>query len=256
MLSTLILSVLLSIAWQDPAPLELTAACSPQALAPGALLTCTFTVSNRGSTPLGDVVVRVPLPEGTAFEDATGPAEAWTIEAPGPEGVTTYRAQSPLGAEASAELNLVLQVEAGPGTAISLVGYTGSAAGLDDAVEGEPVTIQVGATPTPAADTATPQASPSPTATAQPSPTPSPTPSVTPFPSPSPTMTPTPTVTVVMGEIPTEAPPTATPNLSSEQVRIGTITVSIFAGLVMVVVIAAVVWVVRAPRDGGRDAEE
>jgi hypothetical protein len=61
---------------------------------------------------------------------------------------------------------------------------------------------------------------------------------------------------VVAGEIPTIAPPTATPNLSSEQVRVGTITVSIFAGLVTAVVIASVVWVVRSSGRREQDTEE
>ncbi len=269
LLWTIILSALLSVAWQDASPLSITAACSPESPSSGEVLTCTFTVSNSGAGALGDVVVRVPLPEGTAFERAAAPSENWTVEEPGAGREAVYRAQVPLAPEASEDLVLAVRVEAASGTAILLAGYTAAAEGLASPVEGAPVTIWVGVTPTPSAEatatsspepTATPQTSPSPTATAPPSPTdtaqPSPTPSPSPTLEPSPTTTPTPTITVVAGEIPTMAPPTATPNLSSEQVRIGTVTVSIFAVLVLVVVIASVVWVVRSSGKHETDAEE
>lgn len=274
---TIVLSTLLSVAWQDASPLSITAACSPEAPPSGEILTCTFTVSNSGTAGLEDVVVRVPVPEGTAFEQAAGPSESWTVEEPGAAGEAVYRAQAPLAPQASEELVLRVRIEAASGTTIRLEGYTAAAEGLDTPVEGAPLTVQTGVMPTPSAavtatvtpePTSTLQPSPSPTDTAEPSPTlqpsPSPTgtaePSATPSPSstpqPSPTTTPTPTITVVAGEIPTMAPPTATPNLSSEQVRIGTVTVSIFAGLVTAVVIASVVWVVRSSGRREPDDEE
>ena len=258
---TIVLSTLLSVAWQDTSPLSITAACSPEAPSSGELVTCTFTISNTGDSDLEDIVVRVPLPEGTIFERAAAPFELWTVEDPSAELEAVYRAQAPLAPAGSEELILVVRVEAASGTAILLTGYTATAEGLASPVEGAPTTVWVSVTLTPAAEatatpspapTATPQPTPSPTATAQPSPTPSPSPTV----QPSATTTPTPTITVVAGELSTLVPPTATPNLSSEQVRVGTVTVSIFAGLVLMVVIASVVWVVRSSGNREPDKEE
>jgi uncharacterized repeat protein (TIGR01451 family) len=261
LLWAIVLSALLSVAWQDAPPLSITASCSPEAPASGEILTCTFTVSNSSDGDLEAVVVRVPVPEGTAYQQAGAPSGNWTAEEPGAEGVVVYRAQVALGPEAAEELVLALQIEAASGTAIVLAGYSAEAEGLASPVEGTPVTVWAGGTPTPDVETA-PTPSPEPTATVQPSPSPtaqpSPTPSPSPTlePSPSPTPTPTPTITVVVGEIPTMPPPTATPNLTSEQVRVGTITVSIFTGLVVAVVIASVVWVFRASGNRTPDAEE
>lgn len=263
LLWTIVLSALLSVAWQDASPLSITVACSPEVTSSGELLTCTFTVLNNGDRDLDDVVARVPLPEGTAFERASAPSEGWTISEPSADRVAVYRAQAPLSPNAPGELVLVMRVEAASGTAILLTGYTAAAAQLASPVEGAPITVWVAVTPTPAAEataipspepTATPQPTPSPTATAQPSPTASPSPTVQPSPTASPTTTPTPTITVVVGEFPPT--PTSTPNLSSEQVRIGTVTVSIFAGLVLAVVIASTVWVVRSLKSREPDEEE
>jgi uncharacterized repeat protein (TIGR01451 family) len=257
----IVLSALWSVAWQDASPLSITASCAPESPTSGEVLTCTFTVSNSGTAGLEEVVVRVPVPEGTAFEQAAAPSGNWAIEEPDAAGEAVYRAQVTLVPQGSEELVLAVRVEAATGTAIRLAGYTAVAEGLGTPVEGAPVGVWVGVTPTPSATatatstpapTATPQPSPSPTGTAPPSPTPSPSPTA----QPSPTTTPTPTITVVAGEIPTMPPPTATPNLSSEQVRIGTVTVSIFAGLVTMVVIASVVWIVRSSGKREPDAEE
>lgn len=259
LLWAIVLSGLLSVAWQDTPPLSITASCSPEAPASGEILTCTFTVSNSSDGDLEAVVVRVPVPEGTAYQQAGAPPGNWTVEEPGAEGAVVYRAQVALGPEAAEELVLALQIEAASGTAIVLTGYSAEGEGLASPVEGTPVTVWTGGTPTPDVETA-PTPSPEPTATAQPSPSPTAQPSPTPSPSPtlepSPTTSPTPTITVVAGEIPTMPPPTATPNLTSEQVRVGTITVSIFTGLVLTVVIASVVWVVRASGNRTPDAEE
>jgi uncharacterized repeat protein (TIGR01451 family) len=240
-------------------------ACSPEVPSPGETLTCTFTVSNNGDRDLDDVEVRVPLPEGTAFERASAPSESWTVSKPSADREVVYRAQAPLSPNEPSELVLVMRVEAASGTAILLTGYTAAAAQLASPAEGAPTTVWIAVTPTPAAEatatpspepTATPQPTPSPTATAQPSPTASPSPTVQPSPTASPTTTPTPTITVVAGELPTLPPPTPTPNLSSEQVRIGTVTVSIFATLVLAVAIASVVWVVRSSKSHEPDEEE
>jgi uncharacterized repeat protein (TIGR01451 family) len=265
LLWAIVMSALLLVAWQDASPLSITVACSPEVTSSGELLTCTFTVSNDGDRDLDDVVARVPLPEGTAFERASAPSEGWTISEPSADREVVYRAQAPLSPIEPGKLVLVMRVEAASGTAILLTGYTASAAQLASPIEGAPITVWVAVTPTPAAEatatpspepTATPQPTPSPTATAQPSPTASPSPTVRPSPTASPTTTPTPTITVVAGELPTLPPPTPTPNLSSEQVRIGTVTVSIFAGLVLAVAIASIVWVVRSSQSREPDEEE
>jgi hypothetical protein len=47
-----------------------------------------------------------------------------------------------------------------------------------------------------------------------------------------------------------ELPPTPTPNLTSEQEQIGTITVLIFVGIVVIFIGLAVRWMIRAARHG------
>lgn len=121
----------------------------------------------------------------------------------------------------------------------------------------EPVTTTVAATATaPPTPSVTPTAIvPSPTATATetllpPSATPTvATPTVAPptdtvSPTEEPSVTPSPTITVVIVEL----PPTPTPKLSSEQEQLGTITVLIFVGFTVAIVIFAVVWMVRRMR--------
>ena len=73
-----------------------------------------------------------------------------------------------------------------------------------------------------------------------------PTPTNTPTLTPTPTNTPTPTITVVIAEL----VPTATPNLTSEQEQIGTITVLIFVGLVVILIVFSVRWMIRGRRAG------
>jgi len=255
------------VAWQDAPALSIVVAVSPEIASSGETLRLAFTVSNSGDRDLSDVVVRVPLPEGTAIERASVPSEAWTYVEPATDGAIEYSAQGPFSPGEHAELVLVLRVQAASGAAIVLTGYTASAQQLASPVEGTPVTVWVDVTPTPVAEitgtpaveitgtpipesTTTTQPSPPPTVAPQPSPTASPT--AQPSPTASPTPSPTPTITVVAGELPTPAP---TPNLSSEQVRIGTVTVLSFVGLVLGLVVAAAIWVVRSWRGNGLDDE-
>jgi uncharacterized repeat protein (TIGR01451 family) len=263
LLWAIVLSGLTLLAWQDAPALSITVAVSPEVASSGETLTLTFSVANSGDRDLDNVVVRVPLPEGTAFERAPAPSETWTSGEPAADGAIVYRAQGPLSPGERADLILLLRVQATSGTAIVLTGYTATAQQLASPVEGAPVTVWVDVTPTPAAETTatstpqattTPQSSPSPTVTAQPSPTVSPSPTARPSPTASPTPSPTPTITVVAGELPPT--PAPTPNLSSEQERIGTVTVLAFLGLVLGVVVAAAIWVVRSWRGGGPDEEE
>ena len=58
------------------------------------------------------------------------------------------------------------------------------------------------------------------------------------------------TITIVAGELPPTVEPTATPNLNAEQVRIGTITVLIFCGLVVLLIAFAIRWMVRGGKRG------
>jgi uncharacterized repeat protein (TIGR01451 family) len=221
----------------------------------GETLNLTFAVSNTGDSPLDGVVVLVNVPQGTELEDAQA-AEGWTVLVPdaGEAEAVEFRAQDALAPDQSAELVLTLLVQQVAGDAILLDRYTATAEQLSTPVEGEPVTIWVGVTPTPSpsgtAATSTPGA-PTATATATEA-APSPSPSVTPSATATATQTATPTATITLG--PVELPPTATPtpNLSSEQVVVGTITVSIFVGIVVVLIVLAVVWVLRAAkREGG-----
>jgi len=47
-----------------------------------------------------------------------------------------------------------------------------------------------------------------------------------------------------------ELPPTATPNLTSQQEQLGSLTVWIFVGFTLIIVVLAVVWILghRPPR--------
>ena len=87
--------------------------------------------------------------------------------------------------------------------------------------------------------TETPQA----TETARPTETTAPTETAAPTSTASPT--PTATITVVLAEL----VPTATPNLTSEQEQIGTITVLVFLGIVVVIIGFAIRWMIRAAKD-------
>jgi hypothetical protein len=97
-----------------------------------------------------------------------------------------------------------------------------------------------------ATQTETPTTAPSATVTETPAPTETPLPTDTAVPTrtSTPPPTPTPTITVVIAEL----VPTATPNLTSEQEQIGTITVLVFVGIVAVIIVFAVRWMVRAGR--------
>jgi hypothetical protein len=57
-------------------------------------------------------------------------------------------------------------------------------------------------------------------------------------------VTPTATITVVVAEL----VPTSTPNLTSEQEQIGTITVLVFVGIVVAVIGFAIRWMIRAAK--------
>jgi uncharacterized repeat protein (TIGR01451 family) len=248
---------LAQVAWQDVSALSIAVVVSPEIASSGETLRLAFTVSNSGDRDLSEVVVRVPLPEGTAFERASVPSEAWTYVEPATDGAIVYRAQGPFSPGERAELVVVLRVQAASGAAIVLTGYTASAEQLASPVEGTPVTVWVDVTPTPVAEiTRTPAVeitgTPIPESTATPQPSPTASPTAQPSPTASPTPSPTPTITVVAGELPTPAP---TPNLSSEQVRIGTVTVLSFVGLVLGLVVAAAIWVVRSWRGNGPDDE-
>jgi len=237
------------IAWQRPPPLSLTVTTDPEVVSTGEMLTLTFTVSNTGESPLDAVAVLVDVPQGTTLEDALAP-EGWTVRRPaaGVDGTVEYRARDPLAPDRSAQLVLTVLVGQAPGGALLLDRYTAVAEQISTPVEGEPLTIWVGVTPTPL-PTGTATAAPTGTATRPPAtPSPSPSPSVTP--SATATQTATPTATITVG--PAELPPTATPtpNLSPEQVVVGTVTVSIFVVIVVALIVLAVLWIVRSGRQG------
>ena len=236
------------VAWQNTPPLSLTVTVDPEVASTDETLTVTLTVSNTGESPLDAVVVRVHVPQGTELEDAQA-AEGWTVLEPdADDGVVEYHARDSLATGQRAQLVLTLLVQQAAGDAILLDRYTATAEQLSTPVEGQAVTIRVGATPTPSPTAAPATATRTPTAAET---TPSPSPSVTPSVTATATAAPTPTATITLG--PVELPPTATPtpNLSSEQVVVGTITVSIFVAIVVVLIVLAVVWVIRAARREG-----
>ena len=93
--------------------------------------------------------------------------------------------------------------------------------------------------------TATTMATASPTSTSTATSTPLPaTPTGTPSPTRPPSPTPSPTITVVLAEL----PPTATPNLTSQQEQLGSLTVWIFVGFTLLIVFLAVVWMLGRRR--------
>jgi len=83
-----------------------------------------------------------------------------------------------------------------------------------------------------------------PLATETPVPTATPIPTETAAPTSTPAPTPTATITVVLAEL----VPTSTPNLTSEQEQIGTITVLIFVGIVVIIIVFAVRWMIRTAK--------
>jgi len=91
--------------------------------------------------------------------------------------------------------------------------------------------------------TATTMASPTSTSTSTSTPLPA-TPTGTPSPTMPPSPTPSPTITVVLAEL----PPTATPNLTSQQEQLGSLTVWIFVGFTLVIVFLAMVWMLGRRR--------
>ncbi|MCP4247841.1 MAG: DUF11 domain-containing protein, partial [bacterium] len=234
----IVLSIGFTVAWQNPPPLSLTATAGSAVASGGETVTLTFTITNTRDTPLENVEITATVPQGTAFERAAADpgytGQQWDIDLSG--GVIRYQATGPLAADERAQVTLVVTVRPEAGESIVFETYEAIARGLEQPVNGEPVTIRVEATPMPSAQPTTPgaqPATPSVTQTPTPSVTQTPTPSVTqtpmvtvtdtvpaetptltatatPEPSPSPTATPepTPTITVVVAEL----PPTPTPN--------------------------------------------
>jgi uncharacterized repeat protein (TIGR01451 family) len=247
----------LTVAWQNPPPLSLTAAVDPAMAASGQMVTVTLTIANPGDSALEDVEITATVPQGTDFERAAADNQQWDIELS--QGIVRYRATGPLPAGQRAQVTLVVAVLPAAGPSIVFDTYEATAKGLAQPVKGEPVSINVAATPTPrvtqtpttAATNTRPAATPTTAATStRPAATPTPTAVATATPEPSPSATatpePTPTITVVAAEL----PPTPTPNLSTEQEVIGTVTVLIFVVIVVAIIIAAVVWIVRTARSG------
>lgn len=221
-------SLFLTGGWQSTPPLSIAVVVDPQVASTGETLTFAFTVSNRGDTPLADVVVRVRVPEGTERVRAGADPDEWTVEKPsvGARDAIVYRAKGPLAPGTRTHLVLVVLVRKASGQSIVLDDYTATAKGLAAPIVGATTTVWVGVTPTRTQ-------------------TPTPKPISTPTAAPSPTAMPTPTITVVPGVLLPTVVPTPTPNLSSEQVRVGTVTVSVFVTLVVASIALSVSWMVR-----------
>jgi len=226
-----ILSLLTIAAWQGPEPLTLTVEIEPPGASTGETLSFRFVVSNTGDSPLEGVVVRVVVPEGLDVV-GTGVPDGWSVTPPSAQAIeeVVYRSEGDMAPGARAELVLKSVIWKEPGQTIRLDDYTATADGLSAPVQGASVTLWVARAPTP---TPSPT-SPPPTQTAEPSPTPTATP--------TPTLTPTRRADIILPTL------TPTPNLSSEQERIGTVTVSIFVGIVVILIALSVVWIVRVAR--------
>jgi uncharacterized repeat protein (TIGR01451 family) len=238
-----LLSTLVLVAWQPEPPLLLEVSADPAAPSRGGSLILVFAVQNIGSEPLEGVVVRTSVPAGTSLEEAGAEVEGWaaTVLEGGEVWLT---AGVPLSPGESASLVMQLAVSTDAADVIVVDGYSAFARGLSEAVAGAPLTLGVDVTPvptTPPEPSSTPTSSP--TAT-QPAPVATETPSPTPSSVASPSPTPSPTITVVMVPL----VPTATPVLSSEQEQLGTLTVSIFVGIALLIAIAATIWLVRWSR--------
>jgi uncharacterized repeat protein (TIGR01451 family) len=251
------LSLLLLGAWQPPSDVTLTAEFAPSVALRGETLILTLVATNAGDAPLEDAVLRAQLPAHTTLERAETVGEAWTETGP-VEGTAAYRGVVTLGPGQSASLTLIVRVDQAAGETLTLDDYALDAAGLEAPVVGEPISISVEAedvslTATPTIEptaTATLTATASPTAAPTSSPTASPTvpPTAQPTQTATPTLAPTPTITLAPVEMPPTAMPTPTPRLSSEKVRVGTVTVLIFVGLSLALLVAIIVWVVRTRR--------
>jgi uncharacterized repeat protein (TIGR01451 family) len=226
-----ILALLTIAAWQGPEPLALTVEIEPRGASTGETLSFRFVIANTGDSSLEGVVVRVVVPEGLDVVGTSVP-DGWSATPPSAQVIeeVVYRSEDEMAPGARAELMLKSVILQEPGQTIQLDEYSATADGLPSPVRGAPVTLWVARAPTPT-----------------PSPTPPP-PTQTAVPSPTPTATPTPTPTQRADVVfPTLTP---TPNLSSEQERIGTVTVSIFVGIVVILIALSVTWVLRTARRG------
>jgi uncharacterized repeat protein (TIGR01451 family) len=230
-------SLLWVVGWQDTPPLSLRVDIDPPVVSRGGTLTITLGLTNLGDRPLEAVRVEVVPPEGTAFREARVDKDGWETSAPPSEadGLVSYQGSAGLAAGESVQLVLVVTVLPEAGDTIVFDRYRATAQGMEAPLAGHPVTVRVETTPTPRP---TPTVSPTATATAV---TPTLTPTVTTAPTRTPSPTPTPTITVVAVEL----PPTPTPRLTSEQERLGTVTILVFVGIVAAVVTSSVVWLIR-----------
>lgn len=230
---------------QGSTPVELSVSADPEVATKGEVLILTITVKNTGNTPLKQVQVQATIPEQTLMEGASVNGETWAVSTPlrGERGTVTFSGELAPGESKQLGLWVIVQQEAS--TPILLDDYSVTAEGYESPVKGEPFAISVDTTPTPGM---IPTQTAPPTVTATPTETLEATSTVTSTatPSPTPSLTPSPTITVVMAELPpTDLPPTATPNLSPEQVQLGTLTVSIFVILTAALVVISVFWMIK-----------
>jgi hypothetical protein len=261
------LSLLLVVAWQGTIPLSLSVEVHRSITIQDKALNLTFVVVNLSGHSLEDIQVHVVIPEQTVLMDASADSDRWAVRTPprGEGGTVYYRALTAIASRESARLDLAITVLDDADSAIALNDYAVTAKGVERPVVGEPMAIRIDTAPTPVTPTpsppptataiatpiatATATSSRAPTGTVTPTATPSLTPSstspvaatVTPSPTTAPSATPSPTITVVIAEL----PPTPTPNLTTEQERVGSFTVLVFVGFVLVIVVLSVIWLVR-----------
>lgn len=254
------LPLLWIVAWQSAPPLSLVVQIDPPVAVQNGTLGLTFVVRNGGDELLEGVLVEIGIPEQTVLASTEASSDHWKVSAParGQGGTVRYQSKNPIPPGQEVQVSLQVTVLQEPGGTVVLDKYTATAQGLETPVSGPPVTVRVQVTPTPEPPTpppsptmttvppsTTPPAAATDTATpTQPAATPSAVPTRTAAPSPTtaPTATPSPTITVVVAEL----PPTPTPNLTSEEERLGTATVLVFVGLLVAVIASSVTWLVRS----------
>jgi len=243
-----VLAMLLLVAWQRAAPLTLVAEADPAAATSNQTLDLIFTVTNTSDVSLEDVEVRVVLPESTVLVGLVIRPARWTVRTVTGEAqsTVTYRAEEPLAPGKDARLAFRVMVLQEAGESLVVDDYTATAKGLGERIAGESLSVPVGARATPRTATPSPTGTPVPSATAVPTGTPQPTDTPTPRATTTPSVVPSPTYTVVLVEL----PPTPTPNLSTEQERLGTVTVLIFSGIVVALAVWALIWLIRGKRTG------
>jgi hypothetical protein len=113
------------------ADLTLDASAAPDPVASGAQVTVTFTVGNNGPDP-GGAVVTTSTPDGTTFASATSSSADVAAPSPGATGTITATFSSHIQPSETAEVEIVFNVTADPGSALMFEGSVAAGPGVSD----------------------------------------------------------------------------------------------------------------------------